>query len=300
MVEYTKEYLKLNDVEFKVKVKIKDFSTIRIGGFAKIVAYPDTEEKFCNLISFLTKIGLKYKVIGGMSNILADDAGYDGVLIKTDRLKEIVFNEEYVCAMCGVSMPYLAYLCSMANLSGLERLSGIPGRMGGCVRGNAGAYGTDLSECVFECKTFSPLQNTMKTLTLRELDFSYRGSCLKQSGDIIVSVKLKLKKGDYIEIRNNMDYYKSKRRLSQPVDTPSLGSVFKRTSDGISAAKLIDMCELRGCTYGGASISSKHAGFIVNQNNASSEDVKSLVAIAEKSVYDRFSVKLEREIEYLV
>lgn len=299
MIEYTKEYLKINDVEFKEKIKIKDFSAIKIGGPAAIVAYPDTEEKLCGLISFLRNIGLQHKVVGGMSNILADDREYSGVLIKTDRLKAISVNGDFVSAFCGASLPHLAYMCATFGLSGLERLSGIPGKIGGSVRGNAGAYGAEISQFVSECKVFSPLRNETVILSQRELDFSYRDSSLKRSDDIIVSTKLKLKKGDCNHIRSEMDYYKSKRKMSQPIGFPSLGSVFKKTSDGISAAVLIDGCGLRGYAFGDAEISSKHAGFIVNRGNARSGDVKRLVKIAENAVYDKFSIKLEREIEYL-
>ena len=299
MIECTKEYLKKNDVEFKEKIKIKDFSAIKIGGPAAIVAYPDTEEKLCELLSFLSNVGLKYKVVGGMSNILADDGEYNGVLVKTDKLKKFSINGELVFAYCGVSLPYLAHACACVGLSGFERLSGIPGRIGASVRGNAGAYGAEISQLVLECKVFSPLHNEATILSQKDLDFSYRNSYVKRSEDVIVSVKLKLKKGDCNQISSEMDHYKSKRKISQPINFPSLGSVFKKTADGISAAMLIDRCGLRGYAHGNAEISTKHAGFIVNRGNASSDDVKRLVETAQNAVYDKFLIKLEREIEYL-
>lgn len=299
MIECTKEYLKTSDVEFKEKIKIKDFSTIKIGGPAAIVAYPDTEVKLFGLLSFLRNIGFKHKVVGGMSNILADNGEYKGVLIKTDKLKAISVNGDFVFAQCGVSLPYLAHVCACGGLSGFERLSGIPGKIGASVRGNAGAYGAEISQLVLECKVFSSERNEISILNQKDLDFSYRNSSLKRSDDIVVSVKLKFKKGDCNQIRSEMDSYRSKRKFSQPIEFPSLGSVFKKTHDGVSASALIDSCGLRGYACGDAEISSKHAGFIVNRGDASSDDVKRLVEIAENAVYDKFLIKLEREIEYL-
>ena len=299
MIGYTKEYLKLSEVEFKENVKLKDFSPIRIGGNAAITAYPNSEKKFTELVLFLRNIGVKYKIVGGMSNILPDDGDYLGVIIKTERLNRFSIENERVYAMCGCGLPYLATACESASLCGMEPLSGIPGRVGGSVFGNAGAFGTEMSDIICSAKMFSPELNEVVELNSYEMNFSYRSSLLKTEPLILLSVNLRLKHEDAGKIRERTALLKYRRMLSQPIGEPSLGSIFKRIGPKLSAAQLIDSCGLKGRTIGGAVISEKHAGFIVNRGGATAADVKALIRLAEENVFDKYSVRPEREIEYL-
>ncbi|MBO5009557.1 MAG: UDP-N-acetylmuramate dehydrogenase [Clostridia bacterium] len=299
MIEYLKEYLKANDVEYKEKQKLANYSSIKIGGEAKIIAYPDTEKKLCDLIFFCNKTEIKNKTVGNLSNLLPLDEGYDGVIIKTDRLNRAELDRETVNAGCGVKLPRLATCLANASLSGFEGLYGIPGQVGGSVRGNAGAFGREIGELVLSCTVYSKDLNKVFELSGNELCFSYRSSSLASSDFTVLSVKFKLFSAYRDSILSEMQRCREIRKRTQPTEYPSLGSFFKRTKSGDSAARLIDMCGLKGMRVGGAAVSQRHAGFIINADNASSFDVLSLASLVEKRVSERFCVRLCPEVEIL-
>ncbi len=299
MIEYLKEYLKANDVEYKEKQKLSSYSLIKIGGEADIIAYPDTEKKLCDLIFFCNRTAVKYKTVGNLSNLLPLDEGYGGIIIKTDRLNRAEFVGDTVNVGCGARLPKMASDLANASLSGFEGLSGIPGQVGGSVRGNAGAFGREIGELVLSCTVYSKGLNKVFELSRNELCFSYRNSSLVSEDITVLSVKFKLSCGDKDAIMSEMCRCREIRKRTQPTDFPSLGSFFKRTENGESAARLIDICGLKGMHIGGASVSEKHAGFLINLSNATSSDVLSLSSLIEKRVFERFSVKLCPEVEIL-
>ena len=297
MIETALGYLKMNDVEYEENRDMASLTTIRIGGVARIVAYPREVSELSSLVSFLESYKIKYKTVGRMSNILPTDELYNGVLIKTSNFRGISLKNGVLSLGAGEALPRVAARLCELSLEGFEELSGIPGSVGASLLGNAGAYGRALSDLFVGAVCLIKESGEIYRFSQAEVDFSYRYSTLKESELIILSVELKPTFGDILQIKERMSEYAKRRRLTQPRE-PSLGSVFKRPVSGY-ASKMIDECDLRGYRIGGAEISSKHAGFIVNKGNARAKEVKRLVELSRESVYKKFGVKLEREIEYL-
>ncbi|MBO4217378.1 MAG: UDP-N-acetylmuramate dehydrogenase, partial [Clostridia bacterium] len=240
--------------------------------------------------------GIKTLTVGNMSNLLFSDGGYRGAVITTKEMANITTSSGKVVADAGASLSALADFCRNASLSGAEFLYGIPGTVGGGVYMNAGAFGGSVSDVL----TASEYIKDGKFIKLDSAahGFGYRNSVYKTSGGVIVSAEFSLPEGDRGEITGKMEGYLAKRRASQPLDKPSAGSVFKRP-EGFFAGKLIEDAGLKGARVGGAAVSEKHAGFIVNVGGATAEDVKELIQIIKSRVFDSFGVSLEEEIEYV-
>ncbi len=290
-------YLKRKEVEYKEKHSLKKVSSIRVGANARIFATPKNISELTDFADFLGSVGVKYKVVGRMSNILPSDLDYEGVIISTEKIKGTVIDGKRLHVFCGNSLPYISYLSAEASLSGFEELSGIPGSIGGAVFGNAGAYGREISELLDSALIYNLKSKKIFSASPRELEFSYRDSAFKRNDWLLLSASFILVNDEKGKVQNRISQYKKRRLLSQPTE-PSLGSVFKRQGDLIPA-RLIDMCSLKGMKIGGAQISEKHAGFIINSGGATSEDVKKLVSFAENKLLSSFNVRAEREIEYL-
>ena len=299
MLDSVSEFLKAKDVEYKEKLRMDRISPIKIGGPAALVVLPENIEQFLEVVRFLSGNKMVFKIVGGMSNILPDDDGYDGILVKTDHLREVTVDGCEISAECGTSLYRLAMLACECGLSGFEELCGIPGRVGGAVYMNAGAYGREVSDLFEECTVFDINTSQILIFKPQDLAFAYRKSRLRDENILLISAKFRLSQALSRDILEKINGYKLKRRMTQPTEMPSLGSVFKRPSPKLSAGELIDRCGLRGFSMGGAAISEKHAGFIVNVGGACSHDVKKLISFAEASVYDAFGVRLQREIEFL-
>lgn len=291
-------YLKMNDVKFEESVGFPTLSSIRLGGTAAVVAYPDSISMLTQLLRFLSEKAKKFKVVGKMSNVLPPDTRYDGLILKTTEMNNYSFTGTSLCAECGVSVPTLAYKTALLGISGLEELSGIPGTVGGLVAGNAGAFGKSVADVLSEATVYDAGRGTVLTLRNDELDFSYRNSIFKEKPLFLLSAVFDLSPSSKEEVRAKILKYREERMSKQPYDYSSLGSVFKRP-EGAYAAKLIDDLGLRGYRIGGAMISEKHAGFIVNLGDATSSDVKRLVQYVEERVLTEYGITLEREIEYL-
>ena len=293
------DFLKMNDVKYKENASLKRISPIGIGASAKIVAYPDSEEKLVLLLRFLGNVKIQNKILGRMSNVLPPDEDYIGVVVRTELLRNYRITGELVSVDCGASLPRLAANMAAAGFSGLEELSGIPGSIGGSVVGNAGAFGRELSDLVVGVKVYDLINQEILTFGPPDLEFSYRHSNLKCGRYIVLSVCLKLVGSDKDTVRAAMSRFRDIRRKTQPVGELSLGSTFKRPGEGLYAAKMIDECGLKGKSIGGAMVSRKHAGFIVNTDGARAKDYLELSEYVKKVVFDRFSVVLEREVEIL-
>ena len=293
------DFLKVNEVEYKENVETKHFSPIKIGGIADIVIYPDSESKMISALNFLLGNEICYKVIGKTSNILFPDNKIATVLIKSDKLRGFEILDDGVKFSTGESLLANARKLASLGIGGISELCGIPGSIGGLVRNNAGAFGKEIGELVKFVTVYSPAERQIIRFTNRDISFEYRNSRLKSQDFVILSAELKLQYDlSTSYILGEIEKYKNLRRASQPIDKPSLGSVFKRPPCDF-AARLIDESGLKGFSIGGAEVSKKHAGFIVNNGNATSNDFRVLSNYVKQTVFVRHGVQLEEEIEFL-
>lgn len=278
---------------------MKKHITFKLGGNAKIFVEPESEEQIVKLLKKCDELGLHSVLIGNGSNLLVPDEGIDGVVIhlgeKFGKIELISDTELFVQA--GANLMRVCKAALNNSLSGLEFAYGIPGSAGGAAYMNAGAYGGEMKDVLYKCSCIDTDLN-LTSLQGEELDLSYRHSAFCDNGYIITGLYLKLEKGNAEEIKAKMDDLMSRRRDKQPLDFPSAGSTFKRP-EGYFAAKLIDDCALRGKSVGGAQVSEKHAGFVINKGGATCADVLELCDLVKKEVKNKFGVDLEREIKII-
>lgn len=273
-------------------------TTFKIGGKAEMfVSVNNTEELKAVLIA-CKENDIPYFILGKGSNLLISDRGMKGVVLTLEgKFKEISLKENTITSGAGVN---LAKLCTFAlnnSLSGLEFAYGIPGSVGGAAYMNAGAYGGEMKDVV-KSVTHITTDGDIVTLSADELDFSYRHSVYKTTDDIIISVTVELNVDDSENIKAKMDDFMNRRKTKQPLDYPSAGSVFKRPK-GNYAGTLIEKCGLKGKTIGGAQVSEKHAGFIINIGSATCDDVLNLIKFVQTTVMDETGYYLEREIIHI-
>lgn len=272
-------------------------TSFKVGGPAQVVAIPSDVKQLEDLVSFCKDT--RYILIGNGSNVVFSDQGYDGVVILTRDINRCEILREdgedvYVLADAGTTLSALAAFAKSNALSGLEFACGIPGSVGGAVFMNAGAYGGEISDVIYSVKCLGDAEYILSAKS----DFSYRHSKYMNSGDIILSAVFKLKKGNVEDIASLMRENLNKRKEKQPLEYPNAGSVFKRP-EGYFAGKLIEDAGLKGYTVGGAQVSKKHAGFIINIGNARADDIKALVNHIKNTVKERFGVELECEIRFI-
>lgn len=292
------DFLNLNDVEYRENLLLAEYSTIRIGGSADIVIYPDNVDKLISTVDFLWKEKIDYRVLGRMSNILLPDKNIRQIIIKTDKVLSYKLEDNILSLNTGEMISRHAVNLANQGFSGFLGLAGIPGSIGGMLRGNAGAFGDEIGNIVISAKVFSPSKNKILEIDVKDMDLGYRRSVFQFNDFVILSVKLKLDLMSSDEAIKILRKNREKRLDTQPIGMPSLGSTFKRPP-GDFAARLIDAAGLRGTRIGGAMVSEKHAGFIVNSGNATSRDVKRLIEYIKKTVNYKFGVMLQTEIEIL-
>ena len=293
------DFLIKKDVEHKINQPMAEYTSIRIGGVAAVVAFPSTEDQLIDLVRYLYKRDITYTVVGRMTNVLPCDEEYRGVIVITKRLDRYRRDGNTVFAECGVTASSLIMRLSVLGLGGIESLYGIPGTLGGMIVSNAGAYGCEIGEVVKSVIAYSPSLDKTVTLSHDDLCFSYRNSVFSGSDMLILSAELELAPLAPEIISSKMGMIRQKRILTQPLEYPSLGSVFKRVN-GISAGQMIDSCGLKGLSVGGAMISPKHAGFIVNTGGATAADFRDLVDVIKGEVNRQRGVTLEEEIKYIL
>ena len=284
-----------NSIPYQKNLHANTISTFKIGGIVPLTIFPQNTEQVSVLLQYLYTNSIKYKTAGNCSNILFPDKIIDYVLVKTDKLTFLEIDDCRIITGSGNLLSKIASTALKYRLSGMEKLYGIPGSVGGAVVMNAGAYGSDMSDIVEETE-YVDYCGCIHTIKGQDHNFGYRYSCFTES-DVVTKTSLKLNQGIYSNIREAMTSVIAKRKMSQPLDMPSAGSVFKRP-EGYYAGKLIEDCGLKGFLVGEAMVSTKHAGFIVNTGNASSEDVKRLIKIIQSEVFDKFGVELETEIKF--
>jgi len=291
------EYFRNIEVRCEKNRDTKTLSSLKAGGVAALVVYPEDAKGFVKTIRICNKNGLRYTVIGNCTNTAFADSGFDGVIISTSKLKGAKSFEGGIRVECGVSLPYLIKHFSRLGVGLPPELSGIPGSVGGAIRNNAGAYGKSISDIFILGVFYSPTEDKLITLTNDEMNFGYRYSVLAEKKLYLIEAKLSTFTCDAESQAKDIAELAAKRRISQPHE-PSLGSFFKRC-DGVSAGRLIDMAGLKGFSVGGAAVSEKHAGFIINKGDAAVSDVLSVANACERSVFEKFGIVLTREAEII-
>ena len=277
---------------------MKKHTTFRIGGPADIFAVPDTIEKAAKIIGICREQKVPFYVIGNGSNLLVSDQGYRGVVVQVYKnLSAIEIKGDIITAQAGAMLSVIAKKAMAASLTGFEFASGIPGTVGGAAVMNAGAYGGEMKQVLTEV-TVLTREGELRRIPSEELKLGYRYSVIPEKGWIVLEAKLKLHRGDYEMIKARMDELKEKRVEKQPLELPSAGSTFKRP-EGYFAGKLIMDAGLRGFSVGGAQVSEKHCGFVVNTGEATAKDVRDLIREVSRQVKTKFGVELEPEVKML-
>ena len=279
-------------------VDLKKYTTYKIGGIAKLLVIPDNVDCLIKLLKYIEANKIKHKVLGFGSNVIFSDKEYDGILIKLDEFNDLDINGTTVVVGAGYSMIKLSLAVARQGLAGLEFASGIPGTVGGAVYMNAGAYGSDMGYIVKSIKVLTP-DNKVIVMENKELNYHYRTSFLKQNPDYIcLEATLKLRNGDRDAILEVIRDRKKRRLDTQPLESPSAGSVFRNPPDD-SAWRLIEGIGYKGKKVGGAMVSTKHANFIINAGNASGDDIKQLILEIQKKVKSKYGIDLKVEQEFV-
>lgn len=291
-------YLKQNEVKYKRNFKLSKVSSVKIGGPADVAIFPSSEIELINLLEFLLKYNIQYKILGRMSNVLADDDGYRGAVIFTHAICDVQFFDGYLVAECGASLSSLIYRLGGLGFSGLEELFGIPASVGGAVYNNAGAFGKDISSALLFTTLYSVSLHKKIVLSSFDMGFSYRSSILKYEDLVLLSAGFAYSKTSTQTAMLRINEIKKRRYDSQPRGIPSLGSVFRRERNAAVSA-LIDRAGLKGFSVGGAEISRKHAGFIVNTGGANSADYRAVISYTKQKIFEKYGFYPTEEIEYL-
>lgn len=273
-------------------------TTFRIGGPADVFVMPENYEQIREVLRLCKEEKLPFFVLGNGSNLLVSDSGYRGVIIQMDRnMEEIRLDGEEIHACAGALLSSVAVAARNASLTGFEFAGGIPGTIGGAAAMNAGAYGGELKDVLKEV-TVMTREGEILTIPADKLEMGYRTSIIKTAGYLVLEAVISLKKGDEEKIRAVMKELSERRTEKQPLDYPSAGSTFKRP-EGYFAGKLIMDSGLRGYRVGGAQVSEKHCGFVINAGGATAEDVRSLMDHVIRVVREKYGVTLEPEVKFL-
>ena len=284
---------------------LKQHTSFRVGGPAKVYVVPEDIEELQKLIRFLHEEKLPYDIIGNGTNLLVSDAGVDHVVVEIGRalegielLPEANASDEktyYIRVLAGTLLSKAAQFAATQELSGMEALRGIPGTLGGAVTMNAGAYGTEMKDVLYSVDVLTP-EGELRTLTPAELALGYRHSVIPERGYVVVAATLALRKGDPAEIKARMADFQNRRKEKQPLDKASAGSTFKRP-EGYFAGKLLEDTGLRGFRHGGAQVSEKHCGFVINDGTARAADIYWLIGEVRKRVLLEQHVELTPEVK---
>lgn len=288
----------VGDWRVQMDFPLSRLTTFRIGGPAAYVVTPSSIDELKKVLLVCRENGLKRLVIGKGSNILASDEGFQGVIIRLDsEFQRVRIQNCIVEAESGISLSSLAKKAADKGLSGLEFASGIPGSLGGAIYMNAGAYGGEMKDVLQEVTVIDMLGD-LKHLDRSELEMGYRSSILQYKSWVVVRGILQLEEKDPAEIKAKMQELTERRNVKQPMDMPSAGSVFKRP-EGHFVGTMIEEAGLKGYQVGGAMVSQKHAGFIVNTGDATCRDVTELIRHIQKVIKEQYGVELTPEVRYL-
>lgn len=291
-----KELKKLKCGKVSENVALSNYTTYKLKGTASILVEPDNKQELMNLLQYIKKNNVPYKIIGGGSNLIFK-GDYAGILIHLNALNHLEIKDTKVTVGAGYPLLKLALKLSRMGYTGMEFATGIPGTVGGAIYNNAGAYGSDMGYIVESILVITP-ELEIKKLYNRDLDFHYRTSFLKQNpGYVCLEANLILKKGNKEEIMDIIEDRKKRRLMSQPLELPSAGSVFRNPKEGEPSWKLIEDLGFKGYKIGGARVSEKHANFIVTDGTASGEDIINLIHEIQNKVKEKYQVDLILEQE---
>ena len=294
--EIIENNLKLTSSKIYFDEPMKKHTTFKIGGCADCLIKVDNIEDLHSIVDFTNKNNIPLTIMGNGSNVLVLDSGIRGIVVKIN-IQKLEINENKVTVGAGNKNIEIAQELLKHELTGFEEISGIPGTIGGAIRMNAGAHGKEIKDLV-KTVTVMDSNGNIKQMSKNELQFEYRNSIIAKEKLIVLEVVLELQKGNKEEIQSKMKEYATWRKEKQPLEYPNAGSTFKRGENFITA-QLIDECGLKGYKIGGAEISTKHAGFIVNTGNATAKDVIELTNYIKEKVYEKFQKKIQLEIEIL-
>ena len=287
----------LGKENIKYNESMSKHTSFKVGGNADIFALVDSEEKLQKVLKIVKENNMPITIVGNGTNLLVRDGGIRGIVIKYTANNYEIKNDK-VKVSTGISNARLAKILLDNNLSGFEFAAGIPGTIGGALVMNAGAYGGEIKDLVKKTKYIDLNNNEIKVINNDEQKFEYRKSIFQSINCIILETIFQLNEGDKEVIKQKMDEYAKKRKESQPLEFPSAGSTFKRGEDFVTA-KLIDEAGLKGLTIGGAEVSTKHAGFIVNKGNATANDIIKLINKVKEEVFNKFGKTIKEEVKII-
>lgn len=277
---------------------MKNHSSFKVGGAADILVTPTSTIQLSEILKFCKKENVPIFIIGNGSNLIVSDKGIRGVVIKIfDNFNGYEVEEDTISVYAGALLSKVSNIALKNELTGLEFAAGIPGTLGGAVAMNAGAYGGEMKDVVVETE-YMDLNGQVKVLRGDEREFGYRTSYILKNSCIVLKSVLHLKKGNKEEIKALMDDLNRRRKEKQPLEMPSAGSVFKRP-EGYFAGKLIEDCKLKGYRIGGAQVSEKHCGFIVNTGNATASDIQNLIKHIQDTVKSTYGIELQTEVRII-
>lgn len=295
-MEILKELKSFLNNRIKENISLKEFTSFKTGGIAKIVVFPENKEEIEKIFSLCEKHKKKFLILGKGTNVLISDYGFEGIVIITSLLDRIKKDNNFLICQAGVKISSLLNFCIKNNLSGIEFLSGIPGTIGGAVITNAGLKKEWIGEKIKWVEVYNPEKNKFERIKKEEIEFSYRYSNLEKF--FIISICLKLEIGEKEKILKKIKEFIDERKNKQPIEKHSAGSVFKNP-EGKFAGKLIEDCGLKGFCIGDACISEKHANFIINKENAKSSEIYKLIELSRKKVKEKYGIELEPEIKII-
>lgn len=291
--EYNREHE--DPIEIKQNEPMSRHTSFKIGGNADLYIIPHDMDALIETVRILKETETKRYFLGNATNVLFDDAGFRGAVVSLGNICAIKVIENRIIAEAGASLNLVCKTARDKELSGLEFAYGIPGSIGGAVFMNAGAYGGEMSQVVAQSTYLSLDDMTVHTIPLTAHEYGYRESVYRHNNWLVLSAVLELQKGEYDKINAAMNDYMSRRIDKQPLEYPSAGSVFKRYP-GRYTGQMIEECGLKGYSIGGAQVSEKHAGFIVNKGGATSADVLALIEHIKNKVYKKFDCRIECEV----
>lgn len=278
----------------KANEPMKNHTSFKVGGPADLLLFPQSKEELRKVLAVARASGMPFYIMGNGSNLLVRDGGYQGIIINTKALKHTKTEGETLIAEPGISLKDLADIALAENLTGLEFASGIPGSLGGAVTMNAGAYDGEMKHVIKSIQVITA-DGSLKNIPGNECDFGYRTSILQKNDWVLVGIELQLKTGDYQAIADKMRDLNTQRQTKQPLEYPSAGSTFRRPV-GYYAGKLVQDAGFKGYAIGGAQVSEKHSGFVINKGDATAADILNLIAAIQTAVKEKFNVDLKTEV----
>ena len=287
----------LPDIKFLFDEPLSNYTYTKTGGPADVLAFPKAVSEVAKIVDYAKEKSLPWQVLGNASNLIVRDGGIRGIVIILTKMNQIVVDNKHIIADAGATLIDTTKIARDYSLSGMEFACGIPGSIGGAVYMNAGAYGGEIKDCFKEANVLFE-DGTIRKVTLEEMHFSYRHSEMQEHKCVILNATFSLKEGVKDEITLKMDELNDLRSSKQPLEYPSCGSVFKRP-EGHYTGPLIIEAGLQGYTIGGAQVSKKHAGFIVNINHATATDYIKVIEHVQEVVYAKFGIRLETEVRII-